>query len=182
MKNLTTTQKLAVSAVLLALCIASQFLKNTSVYITGSIINCILAVDVLMCGLSYAAIISVVTPITSFIITQSPIMKALPMVIPCVMIGNFLMVLFIWLLCHKKTNIQRTIIGMVLGIIAKAGYMSTVIALVIVGIYGEKQGLKPPAIAVAKVTFSLTQLITATIGCVLAFNVWLIIKKIRVNE
>ena len=36
--------------ILLALCVASQFLKNLSPYITGPVINCILAVAALSCG------------------------------------------------------------------------------------------------------------------------------------
>ena len=40
------TRQITTTALLLALCIASQFLKNTSVYITGPIINCILIVAV----------------------------------------------------------------------------------------------------------------------------------------
>ena len=38
------------TAVLLALCIASQFLKNLSVYLTGSIINAILVIATLSCA------------------------------------------------------------------------------------------------------------------------------------
>ena len=44
------TKQLTLTALLLALCIASQFLKNTSVYLTGPVINCILILSAVFCG------------------------------------------------------------------------------------------------------------------------------------
>ncbi len=84
------------TALLLALCIASQFLKNTSVYITGTIINAILIVSVLSCGLLGGTIISVITPLTSWWITGSPLISAIPLLLPCIMLGNLIIVFFVW--------------------------------------------------------------------------------------
>ena len=64
------------TAVLLALCIASQFLKNLSVYLTGSIINAILVIATLSCGFWSGIAISLVTPVTSWLITGSQIGRA----------------------------------------------------------------------------------------------------------
>lgn len=85
------------TALLLALCIASQFLKNTSVYITGSIINAILIITVLSCGLLSGVILSVLTPLTSWLITGSPLMSAIPLLMPSIMLGNIILVVFVWL-------------------------------------------------------------------------------------
>ena len=41
------TRQITVSAIMLAICIASQFFKNLSVYITGPIINAALILTVL---------------------------------------------------------------------------------------------------------------------------------------
>ncbi|MCQ2483650.1 MAG: ECF transporter S component, partial [Clostridia bacterium] len=87
------SKSLAYAAILLAICIVSQFLKNTSVYITGPIINACLLLCVLTAGIKYAVALSVITPITSFIITGSPIMAAIPMIIPCVIVGNIIYVI-----------------------------------------------------------------------------------------
>ena len=84
------------TALLLALCIASQFLKNTSVYITGTIINAILIVSVLSCGLLGGTIISVITPLTSWWITGSPLISAIPLLLPCIMLGNLMIVFSVW--------------------------------------------------------------------------------------
>ena len=84
------TKHLTLTALLLALCIASQFLKNTSVYLTGSVINCILILAAVFCGLWSAVTLSLITPLTSWLITGSPLMSAIPLIIPCVMIGNII--------------------------------------------------------------------------------------------
>lgn len=85
------------TAVLLALCVASQFLKNTSVYITGSIVNAILILATLSCGILSAAILSVVTPLTAWLITGSPLMSAIPLLAPGIMLGNLVLVVFVWI-------------------------------------------------------------------------------------
>ena len=83
-----TTKQITTTAVLLAICIVSQFFKNTSVYITGPIINACLIIAALGAGMACGIILSVITPVTSFLITGSPIMSAIPAIIPCVMIGK----------------------------------------------------------------------------------------------
>lgn len=84
------------TALLLALCIASQFLKNTSVYITGTIVSIILIVSVLSCGLLSGAVISVITPLTSWWITGSLLISAIPLLLPCIMLGNLIIVFSVW--------------------------------------------------------------------------------------
>ncbi len=85
------------TALLLALCIASQFFKNTSVFLTGSVVNTILIIATLSCGLLSGAAISVIAPLTSWWITGSPIMSAYPTIVPSVMVGNLILVAFVWL-------------------------------------------------------------------------------------
>lgn len=46
------TRQITVTAIMLAICIASQFFKNLSVYITGPIINAALILTVLYAGLA----------------------------------------------------------------------------------------------------------------------------------
>lgn len=89
-RNLTRT------AFLLALCIASQFLKNFSTYITGSVVNTVLILSVLSCGLLSGVVISVITPLTSWWITGSPLMSAIPLLVPCIIAGNLILVFAVW--------------------------------------------------------------------------------------
>lgn len=46
------TRQITVTAIMLAICIASQFFKNLSVYITGPVINAALILTVLYAGLA----------------------------------------------------------------------------------------------------------------------------------
>ena len=82
-----TTKQITTTAVLLAICIVSQFFKNTSVYITGPVINACLILAVLSVGIPCGIILSVITPVTSFFITGSPIIGAIPAIMPCIPSG-----------------------------------------------------------------------------------------------
>ena len=95
------TRQITVTAILLAICIVSQFFKNVSVYLTGPIINAALILTTVYAGLACGIILSIITPITSFFITGSPIMAAIPAMFPCIIIGNAILVLVVALL-HKK--------------------------------------------------------------------------------
>ena len=99
-----TTKRLVQTAFLLAICIASQYFKNLSVYITGSIV--------------------------------------------------------------------------------KAVFMGAVVILIILPVFGgnvagklPKPEALPKVLATAKVTFSVTQLITALIGSALAYIIWIPLKS-----
>lgn len=176
------TRIITQTAMLLAIAIVSQFFKNTSVYITGPIINCILIIAVMSCGLASGAILSVVTPLTSWLITGSPIMSALPVIPFCVMGGNFLIVLFVWLFVKKKNTNLNMILGMIVGSLAKAAFMTVSIVVLVLGLLGPSSGLPDPALAVAKTTFSVTQLITSLIGSALAFVIWQALKVFLKNS
>ena len=60
-----STKQITTTAVLLAICIVSQFFKNASVYITGPIINACLILAVLSvgtaCGLILAVVVRLIT-------------------------------------------------------------------------------------------------------------------------
>lgn len=170
------TKALAQTAILLAICIMSQFFKNLSVYITGPIINTCLIVCALTAGLWWAILLSVVTPITSFIITGSPIMSAIPLIIPCVMIGNVILVIFVALFKKRPNAKIWQPLSMILGSVAKAVFMGGIIALLIIpSMLPEKM---MPMMKVFQTTFSVTQLITALIGSLFAFAIMIPLKKV----
>ena len=174
----TNTHALVQTAILLAICIGSQFLKNLSVYITGPIVNTCLILCVLTAGVGWAVILSVITPVTSFIITGSPIMSAIPLIIPCVMIGNIILVVTIAVFIKKSNKKYILPISMIVGGILKSLFMGVVIALVIIpNMLPEKMlGM----MGVFQTTFSVTQLITALIGSVYAYVIWIPVKKLRI--
>ena len=171
-----TAKQITTTAILLAICIVSQFFKNLSVYITGPIINACLILAVLSVGMVCAIILAVITPVTAFFISGSPIMAAIPAIIPCVMIGNAILVLGVGLIMKKVKGNGGLIAGMAAGSVLKALFMGVVISLILI------PNLIPeamvPKMGVFQMTFSLTQLITAVIGSAYAFIIWIPLKKV----
>lgn len=180
----TATKKITSCAALLAICIVSQFFKNTSVYITGPIINACLVIAVLTVGLSYSLILSVITPITAFLITGNPLMSAVPLLMPCIMIGNMIFVLFISLIYNKKKGSENTklILGSIFGSIFKTLFMGITISLVLLPMYISSESPLFKKLQVFQFNFSWTQGITAAIGCILAYFIWVPLKKAIKSE
>ena len=173
------TKQITVTAVLLAICIISQFFKNASVYITGPIINACLILAVLIVGLTCGIILSVITPVTAYFITGSPIISAIPPIMPCIMAGNIIMVIFIYLLKNKPNSKWGLPLSMAIGSIVKALFMGISISLILIPMLLPEKML--PKMSVFQTTFSLTQLIAAIIGCIYAYLIWIPLKKIDKN-
>ena len=188
MKKITVKQ-ITTLALLLALCIASQFFKNLSVYITGPIVNAIIIIATLSTGLVGGLIISIIAPITSFIITGSFLLASMPLLIPAIMIGNALLAISVWFFEKKFSFKLRLPAGLVIGSIIKAIAMGLLIVLIIFPLFGDnlanfipKPEAAPVILAGAKITFSVTQLVTALIGSVFAYIIWMPLKKVLKNE
>ncbi len=184
-----TTKQLVQTALLLAICIASQYFKNLSVYITGPIVNLTIILAVLSVGLWSGLLLSIIAPVTAFFFTGSPIMAAIPLMFPAVMAGNAVLAVTVWYF-QKKTSFKwRLPAGLIAGSVLKAVFMGIVIVLIILPIFGDNIASKlpkpealPMVLATAKVTFSVTQLTTALIGSVLAYLIWMPLKKYLKTE
>ncbi|MGL5259018.1 MAG: ECF transporter S component [Lachnospiraceae bacterium] len=183
------TKKLAQVALLLAICILSQYFKNLSTYITGPIINACLLIAVLAIDVKFGVLLSIITPVTAFFITGSPIIAGIPLMLPVIMIGNSILVVATYFFYHKSKTKKNIILGMAVGSIVKAGFMWIMTSYVLFPIFGENIAShlpKPEALQMilktAKVTFSITQLITAVIGSILAYVIWLSLKTYLQNE
>ena len=169
-------KKLTTAAVLLAICIVSQFFKNFSVYITGPIINACLILAVIYCGLFWSVVLSIVTPVTAFLITGAPVMKVVPAVMPLVMAGNAVLVIVLWLFVNKDKKLVKILIGGVLGSVAKGACMALTISygvLVSVTLPEAMQNMLPKL----QLTYSVTQLLTALIGLAYAVVIHAALKK-----
>lgn len=180
-----TAKQITQTAVLLALCIVSQYFKNLSVYITGPIVNAILIIATLGIGLFAGVTISIIAPITAFFFTGSPIMAALPVMFPIIMIGNLILVFATYYFENKMSFKGHLAVGLVVGSIVKAIFMGVVIVLILLPNYSNaiashlpKPEALPKVLATARVTFSVTQLVTALIGSLLAWLIWLRLKKV----
>jgi len=175
-----TTKQLAQTGLLLALCIASQFFKNLSVYITGPIVNTIIIIVVLAVGLFSGLIISIIAPITAYLITASPIITAIPAVMPMIMIGNCILAFSVWLFSKKISFVGSIPTGMVIGSIVKSVFMAVSIINILFTLFGSN--LNEKQLAMGKTTFSTVQFVTALIGSLLAYLIWQPLKKYLKNE
>lgn len=183
-----STRQLAQTALLLAICIASQFFKNLSVYITGPVVNTTIIIAVLAVGLWSGLFISVIAPVTAFFISGSPIMAAIPLMFPAVMGGNMILAVCTWYATRyfqkKMKFIGSLPAGLIAGSVLKAAFMGIVIVLILLPAFGgniaarlPKPEALPGVLATAKVTFSVTQLITSLTGSLLAHVIWMPLKK-----
>ena len=174
------TKHITVTAVMIALSIVViQFIKaplmiaGQNVAISGALINLILIIDTLYCGLVSGIILSVIIPVFSFILTQSPLISAVPVILPCIMIGNIVFVLFAFVR-NKKIELNLLPLSLVVGSIAKAGIMTLLIVQWAIPQFGAS--LAPKMVTMAKVTYSTTQLVAALFGSFLAIIIWPIVR------
>ena len=174
------TRQITVTAILLAICIVSQFFKNLNVYITGPIINAALILTTVYAGLACGIILSVITPITSFFITGSPIMAAIPAMFPCIMIGNIILVLAVALLRSKFGKKAGLPVSIVIGAVLKALFMGILISLIILP--NMLPAKMKPMLHVLQLQFSVTQLITALIGGVYAIIILAVLRNTSLGE
>lgn len=184
-----TTKQLAQTALLLALCILSQFFKNLSVYFTGPVINTILLIATIGIGMQSGLILAVITPITSFFITGSPILAAIPLMFPVIMVGNIILVMATNFFATKCNFKQHLAAGMIVGAVLKAVFMGVLSVFVVLPIFGSNLAKWIPdeakmqgALNLAKITFSVTQLITGLLGSVLALIIWIPLKDYLKKE
>ena len=99
----------------------------------------------------------------------------IPLMVFVVMLGNVGLVAFAYL-ARKKSMIPCLLAGA----IAKAGVLWVLVWYAVLPFFGANA--PEPAKISIKATFSLTQLITALIGCAVAYVVHLRIKQFYITE
>ena len=172
------TKEIATTGILLAICIISQFFKNLNIFITGPIINACIVLAVILANVYCGLILSVLTPITAYIIAASPVMSAVPLLIPFIMLGNCVLALSVHFLM-KKDFVKSPkgfvcIKSMIFGVIcsaAKGAFMGLTISLWLLPTFIPVESPLRNKLPVFQTTFSLYQFITACIGFVYVFLV-----------
>lgn len=182
--NKFTIKQWVQTALLLAICIASQFFKNLSPYITGPIVNTVLIIATLAVGIYSGLIISIISPITAFMISGSPIMAAIPLMFPCIICGNIILVCCTALMFHKTAFKGRLAVGLITGSVLKAAFLGITVVLILLPMYGSNVAVKlpnpdalPKVLETARITFSITQLITALTGSLIAYLIWIPLRN-----
>lgn len=182
-----TTKQLTITALMLAISVASMFFKNINPLISGPIVNLCLIFTTLTAGIYAGLLLSIITPIASFAITGSPIIAAVPTIMPCIAAGNFILVLAVGigvpmiekLLEGKKIkravkDIITLIPSLLAGSVLKFIFMAVLIVKIILPTLGA--ALPAPAVNTATYMFSTLQLVTALIASGFCCVIWPLIK------
>ena len=178
------SREIAFTAVLLAICIASQFFKNLSIFITGPIINACIIIAVYAVNLPCGIVLSIITPITAYFIAASPLMMVLPGIVPLIMLGNAVLAVTTHFLLKSEMKNTRPaeklfskIIKSVCCALAKGVVMGVTISLWVIPMFLPAESPLRAKMSVFQMTFSVFQFITALIGFVYAYIIWYAISR-----
>lgn len=178
------TKEIVITAAMLAICIASQFFKNLSVFITGPIINACLVITVLAAGLVSGIILSIVTPVTAYIIAATPVMMTVPLIIPFIMAGNVVLVLATNFLLKKDLKYGKGLrdiksyIKAVICSALKGLFMGLTISMWLLPTFIPADNPLLNKLPVFQSMFSVIQFATACIGFVYAFIIWAALSRL----
>lgn len=177
------------TGVLLALLLALQWVTLgtkafAGQYITGSLVNCVLAVSALTAGLSSGLVIALLSPIFAYLLGIAPQL----VVVPAIMAGNCALVLVLWAVGRGNAPLWRKAVAVVLAAVCKFVVLYLLVVEVICGVGASsllgKQVfgapvLLQPMIQALPLTFSWPQLITALIGGTLGVLVSRILSRAK---
>ena len=159
------------TAIMLALLVILQAVtKSASQLVTGSCVNAVLAVSVLMSGFSSGLTVALVSPFAAFLLGIGP--QLLP-IVPAIALGNGIYVLLLNLLVGKKAGMMGKAFGLGASAIAKA----LALYLVVVKLLCSILPLKQPQIDKFSTMFAWPQLITALVGGAIALMIVPVIRK-----
>jgi riboflavin transporter FmnP len=160
------------TAVLLALCVIVQLVTSVQM-VKGPLVNVVLLIAAIACGLPCGLIVAVLNPLLVFVISAPAAMKLCPQILPVVMVGNCVLVAVAWMLRKPLMGIA----GLAAGAVAKALVMGALTSYVVVPLFGAKLAAKGIDAAV-KLMFGISQLYTALIGAAVFFVLWQVLKKV----
>lgn len=156
------------TAIFIALLVVFQGVsKPLGQYVTGSLVNLVLVLGVMLGGLWCGIAVAALSPVFAFLVGIGP---AMPMVVPFVMLGNAVLVLAWWFIAGRKnTRVEkpnaRRLVALVAAAVAKFAVLYVGIVLFAIPVLmklPEKQA------KVLSASFSIPQLVTAGIGGAIA--------------
>ena len=167
------------TAVVLALLVAVQGVtKPFGQLVTGSCVNLVLALSVLLSGLPSALVVALFSPVLAFLLGHAPQI----LVVPAVMLGNSVYVLLLFLLADRSgSRLWRQAVALLAAAVAKFGVVYFLVNGLLCGLFADmllSAGvLKMPMLQVLPAMFSYPQLLTALIGGAVAFAALPVLKK-----
>jgi hypothetical protein len=151
------------SGLLLACLIVVQLIPFPAPFkqlITGPLVNMVLLIAAMSIGLLGGIVLAILSPVLAQILQTHSILGPLFFVIPFIMLGNMVYVLFFHWFRGKKDNIVLVSIGLILGSVLKFFVLYLAVTIII-------KNLPLPL----KTAMGITQLYTALGGGVLAITI-----------
>lgn len=167
------------TAVLLALLIVLQAVtKSLSQLVTGSCVNAVLAVAVLLAGLSSGVTIAVISPVLAYLLGIAPQLVT----VPAIMVGNTVFVLLLRLITGGQSKpLGRQVAAWLVAALAKFAVLYLLVVKLICGIAAAPLlaagTLKEPMLKLLPTMFAWPQLITALIGGAIALILVPVLRK-----
>lgn len=164
------------TAVMMALLITLQMItKSLGQIVTGSFVNAVLAVTVLVCGLGSGVTVALLSPVFAYLLGIAPQI----LTVPAIMIGNTVFVVLLHLICGK--TLWKSVAGLLAAAVCKFAVLYVLVTHVICGVLAQPllaQGvLKEPMLKMLPATFSFPQWLTALIGGAVALAIAPVLKK-----
>lgn len=177
------------TAVMLALLICLQWVGSfvpdqmTKQLITGTLVNCVLAVTVLVAGMSSGVTVAVISPVCAFLFGIAPNF----ITVAPIMLGNVCYVVLLRLIVGKTMKpVWKQPVALATAAVVKFGVLYVLVVEIICGIasgslLGKKLGetvlLAPPMLKMLPTMFTWPQLITALTGGVIALLIVPVLRK-----
>ena len=150
------------TAVFLALLVVSQAATAPlgNPLVTGSIVNLLLVLTVMTCGVASGASVALISPVVAKLIGIGPLWT----LIPFIMVGNVTLVLIWFLIGNRKLAGNQYVTYLVAAVIAAVGKCGVLYLGVVRIAVPVLLGLPEPQATVISNMFSIPQLITALVG------------------
>lgn len=167
------------TAVMLALLVTLQALtKSMGQLVTGSCVNAVLAVTVLVAGLYSGITVAVISPVLAYLLGIAPQI----LTVPAIMVGNTVFVIALYYIAGKNSKqILRQVIAWLAAAAVKFAALYSIVVWLICGVLADSllaSGvLKAPMLKMLPATFSWPQLFTALIGGAVALLITPVLRK-----
>ena len=179
------TETAAMLALLICLQWVGSFIPDqmTKQIITGTFVNCVLAVTALVVGMSGGITVALISPVCAFLLGIAPnIVTVLP-----IMVGNACYVVLLRLIIGKTMKpVWKQPVALAAAATVKFGVLYLLVVQLICGVasgslLGKKVGetvvLAPPMLKMLPTMFTWPQLITALTGGVIALLIVPVLRK-----
>lgn len=167
------------TAIMLALLVTLQALtKGFGQFVTGSCVNAVLAVSVLVGGWGTGITVALASPVLAFLLGIAP----MSLTVPAIMAGNTVYVVLLRLIAGEKgASAGRRIAAWIVAAAAKFAALYVIVVKLICGVMApsllEAGVMKEPMLKALPATFSYPQLITALIGGAVALLIVPVLRR-----